>query len=96
MPGLTGRACRTRLSIAAEPTGACVGFGSAAVGGVGNGAFMAIFISRDGTAALAVEKLLTSSRPRADQRPCSTQNDAIGMLPDCGGSNRLTIRVRSC
>jgi hypothetical protein len=57
---------------------------------------MAIFISREGTEAEAVVKFFTSSRPRADQRPSSTQNEAIGMRPDFGGSTRLTISERSC
>ncbi len=57
---------------------------------------MASFASRDGTAADAVAKVFTSSLPRADQRPCSTQNDAIGMRPDFEGRIRLTVSTRSC
>ena len=57
---------------------------------------MASFASRDGTAAEAVAKVFTSSLPRAVQRPCSTQNDAIGMRPDFGGRIRLTVSTRSC
>src|SRR5437773_754251 len=60
------------------------------------GAFMASLASRDGTTAEAVAKVFTSSLPRADQRPCSTQNDAIWMRPDFGGSIRLTLSTRSC
>ena len=60
------------------------------------GARIAILASRDGTEADAVAKVFTSSLPRADQRPCSTQNDAIGRRPDFGGSTRLTLSTRSC
>jgi hypothetical protein len=57
---------------------------------------MASFASREGTLAEAVAKVFTSSLPRAVQRPCSTQNDAIGIRPDFGGSIRLTLSTRSC
>ena len=72
--------------------------GTGAVGTdvAGAGARIAIFASRDGTATDAVENVVTSSRPRADQRPCSTQNDAIGRRPDFGGRTRLTLNTRSC
>ncbi len=56
---------------------------------------MASFISREGTAEAELAKLCASSPPRADQRPCSTQNEAIGMRPDFGVSIRLTVKVRS-
>jgi hypothetical protein len=55
---------------------------------------MAIFMSREGTWPDELANVFTSSLPRADQRPCSTQNEAIGMRPDFGGSSRLTIKVR--
>jgi hypothetical protein len=57
---------------------------------------MAIFMSREGTWPEELANVFTSSLPRADQRPCSTQNESIGMRPDFGGSSRLTIKVRSC
>ena len=60
------------------------------------GARIASFISREETVTADVENVRTSSPARADQRPCSTQNEAIGMRPDFGGSNRLTVSVRSC
>ena len=56
------------------------------------GACIASFISRDGTLAVEAENLAASSVPRGDQRPCSTQNEAIGTRPDFGGSSRLTIK----
>jgi hypothetical protein len=34
--------------------------------------------------------------PRPVQRPCSTQNDAIGVFFECGASTMSTPSVRSC
>ena len=60
------------------------------------GAAMASSAARDGIASLALENLAWSSLPRADQRPCSTQKEAIGTRPDFAGSSRLTVSTRSC
>ena len=53
-------------------------------------------VLREGIASRALENLVASSLPRADQRPGSTQNEAIGTMPERGGSTRLTISTRSC
>jgi hypothetical protein len=57
---------------------------------------IAILALREGSADAALANVFTSSLPRADQRPCSTQNDAIATRPERGGNSRLTIRTRSC
>ena len=57
---------------------------------------MATFASCDGMAEAALENCLTSSLPRAVQRPCSTQNAAIDTSPERGGNNRSTDSTRSC
>jgi hypothetical protein len=57
---------------------------------------MASFASREGTAASADENVAESSLPRADQRPCSTQNDASATRPERGGRIRLATNARSC
>ncbi len=50
----------------------------------------------EGIASEALENLVASSPPRADQRPASTQNEAIGTSPERGGSTMLTVSTRSC
>ncbi len=62
----------------------------------GTGACIASFISCEGTTAAAESNFDAFSAARGDQRPCSTQNEPIGMRPDLGGSSRLTVSVRSC
>ena len=56
---------------------------------------MMISACRDGIASVALEKRVESSVPRPDQRPASTQNEAMGTIPDLGGSRKLTVRTRS-
>ena len=63
------------------------------------GVLMAIHfyrVRRDGTELPALVKRLASSAPRAVQRPCSTQKDEIGILPDFPGTRILTPITRSC
>ena len=62
----------------------------------GGGAAIASSADRDGIASLALENFAWSSLPRADQRPCSTQKEAIGTRPDFAGSRKLTVSTRSC
>ena len=92
LPAPTRRAFRRRGALAV--VGALGPSGRAL--GSGGGAAMASNADRDGIASLALENLAWSSLPRAAQRPCSTQKEAIGTLPDFAGSRRLTVSTRSC
>jgi hypothetical protein len=56
---------------------------------------MASFAWREGIASPALAKAVTSSVPRADQRPCSTQKAARPTSPDFGGSTKLSVSTRS-
>src|SRR5436190_18727176 len=51
----------------------------------------AIFKSLDGTVSVEALNCMTGSAPRFVQRPCSTQNDEIGSLPECAGRTKSVV-----
>jgi hypothetical protein len=60
------------------------------------GAWAASFMAREGRAVVELAKLSAFSLPRFCQRPCSTQNEAIGTGPDFRPSTISTLSTRSC